>query len=48
MKPWASMKEKMEATTRRILTLENGVLEERVNWLKERLNLKDGAIKKQD
>mmetsp|Transcript_28683 Transcript_28683/g.53017 ORF Transcript_28683/g.53017 Transcript_28683/m.53017 type:complete len:415 (-) Transcript_28683:330-1574(-) len=33
-------------TTKRILTLENGVLEERVDWLKERLKLNTNEIKK--
>ena len=41
LKSWGFNKDQLEKTaTRNILTLENGVLEERVNWLKERLNLK--------
>ena len=37
---------KTKAATRRTPTLDNGVLEERANWPKERLNMKDSAIEK--
>ena len=37
---------KLQASPSNILTLENGVLEERVNWLQQRLNLDDDELSK--
>ena len=37
---------KIETSVYNMFTLEIGVLDERVNWLKDRLNLKENEIKK--
>ena len=38
--------DKLDTRSANVLTAEIGVLDERVNWLKDRLNLKENEIKK--